>query len=129
LSALFVVHAAYADEPLIDVGLLRLTRFAAPVMTAGFTGAAMYGGLLLLPIFLQRSVGQTPTEAGFMLLAMGLGSAFVLPVAGTLTDRFGPKRVSLAGGALLTLTTVPFLSSAPLIFGVVAALLVARGAG
>ncbi len=129
LSALFVVHAIRANEPLIDVGLLLRTRFAAPVMTAGLTGAAMYGGLLLLPIFLQRSVGQTPTEAGLMLLAMGLGSAFVLPVAGTLTDRFGPKRVSLTGGALLTLTTIPFLSSAPSIFGVVAVLLVARGAG
>lgn len=129
LSVLFVVHAMRVGEPLIDVGLLMRTRFAAPVATAGLTGAAMYGGLLLLPIFLQRSLGQSPTEAGFMLLAMGLGSAFVLPVAGTWTDRFGPKRVSLAGGALLTLTTIPFLSSAPLVFGVVTVLLVARGAG
>lgn len=129
LSVLFVVHAMRVGEPLIDVGLLMRTRFAAPVATAGLTGAAMYGGLLLLPIFLQRSLGQSPTEAGFMLLAMGLGSAFVLPVAGTWTDRFGPKRVSLAGGALLTLTTIPFLSSASLVFGVVTVLLVARGAG
>ncbi|MGQ7792487.1 DHA2 family efflux MFS transporter permease subunit [Faunimonas sp. B44] len=129
LSALFVVHSVRTDEPLIDIGLLMRTGFSAPVITAGLTGAAMYGGLLLLPIFLQRSVGQTPTAAGFMLLAMGLGSAFVLPVAGTLTDRFGPKRVSLAGGALLTLTTAPFLASAPLVYGVLAVLLVARGAG
>jgi EmrB/QacA subfamily drug resistance transporter len=129
LSVLFVVHAVRAAEPLIDVGLMMRTHFAAPVATAGLTGAAMYGGLLLLPMFLQRDVGQTPTEAGLMLLAMGLGSAFVLPVAGTLTDRFGPKRVSLAGGALLTLTTVSFLSSAPLVIEVVAVLLVARGAG
>lgn len=77
LSVLFVVHAGRAGEPLIDVDLLMRTRFAAPVMTAGLTGAAMYGGLLLLPIFLQRGVGYTPTEAGLMLLAMGLGSAFV----------------------------------------------------
>ena len=129
LSALFAVHAVRVREPLIDVGLLQRARFAAPVVTAGLTGAAMYGGLLLLPIFLQRSAGQTASEAGLMLLAMGLGSAFVLPVAGMLTDRFGPGRVSLAGGALLTLTTIPFLSSAPLAFGTVAILLFARGAG
>lgn len=46
-----------------------------------------------------------------------------------MTDRYGPKRVSLAGCALLILTTVPFLSLAPFAFAGMAALLVSRGAG
>ncbi|MEJ2379432.1 MAG: MFS transporter, partial [Pseudolabrys sp.] len=95
---------------------------------AGLTGAAMYGGLLLLPLFLQRSLGQTPTEAGLMLMAMGLGSAIILPVAGALTDRYGPRRISLAGGGLLILTTIPFVSPVPLAFAAVVILLAARGA-
>jgi Na+/melibiose symporter-like transporter len=84
--------------------------------------------LLLLPFFLQRSLGQTPTEAGLMLMAMGLGSAFILPVAGALTDRYGPRRISLAGGGLLILTTIPFVSPVPLVFAAVVILLAARGA-
>ncbi|KCZ51269.1 DHA2 family efflux MFS transporter permease subunit [Hyphomonas pacifica] len=128
LTALFVVHAVQSPDPLIDVALLLRSGFSAPVVTAGLTGAAMYGGLLLLPIFLQRSLGQTPTEAGLMLMAMGLGSAIILPVAGALTDRYGPRRISLAGAGLLILTTIPFVCPVPLVFAAVVILLAARGA-
>ncbi|MEJ2411279.1 MAG: DHA2 family efflux MFS transporter permease subunit [Novosphingobium sp.] len=128
LTALFVVHAVQSPDPLIDVALLLRSGFSAPVVTAGLTGAAMYGGLLLLPIFLQRSLGQTPTEAGLMLMAMGLGSAIILPVAGALTDRYGPRRISLAGAGLLILTTLPFVCPVPLVCAAVVILLAARGA-
>lgn len=129
LTVLFAFHAARCLNPLIDVGLLSRSGFAAPVVAAGLTGAAMYGGLLLLPIFLQRSLGQTPLQAGLMLMAMGLGSACMLPPAGALTDRYGPRGVSLAGATLLTLATIPFVSSTPLVVAVIVVLLVARGAG
>lgn len=129
LTAIFAVHTVRAPAPLIDVSLLSRSRFAAPVLTAGLTGAAMYGGLLLLPIFLQRSLGQTPTRAGLMLMAMGLGSACILPVAGWFTDRYGPRVVSLAGAGMLILTTIPFVSPGLLTFGGVTLILVARGVG
>jgi len=129
LTTIFVIHALRTPAPLIDVTLLSRSGFAAPVLTAGLTGAAMYGGLLLLPIFLQRSLGQTPTEAGFMLMAMGLGSACILPAAGSFTDRYGPRGVSLTGAGLLILTTIPFVSSGPLVTAGIAIILVVRGAG
>ena len=64
-----------------------------------------------------------------MLMAMGLGSAVILPAAGALTDRFGPRGISIAGGGLLIFTTIAFVSSATLVFVAIIILLVARGAG
>jgi EmrB/QacA subfamily drug resistance transporter len=129
LTSAFVVHATRTPAPLIDVALLARSGFAAPVVTAGLTGAAMYGGLLLLPIYLQRSLGQTPTEAGLMLMAMGLGSACMLPAAGALTDRHGPRGVSLTGCGLLVLATIPFVTSEPFVLPAIVLILVIRGAG
>ena len=129
LTSTFVVHAIRRPDPLIDVALLARSGFAAPVVTAGLTGAAMYGGLLLLPIYLQRSLGQTSTEAGLMLMAMGLGSACILPVAGALTDRHGPRGVSLTGCGLLVIATLPFLTSAAIALPAIILFLVTRGAG
>lgn len=129
LTSAFVVHAIRTPDPLIDVALLARSGFAAPVVTAGLTGAAMYGGLLLLPIYLQRSLGQTSTEAGLMLMAMGLGSACMLPAAGALTDRYGPRGVSLTGCGLLVIATIPFVTSVAFVLPVIVLVLVTRGAG
>ncbi|MGV0908579.1 DHA2 family efflux MFS transporter permease subunit [Martelella sp. FOR1707] len=129
LTSAFVVHAIRTPDPLIDVALLARSGFSAPVVTAGLTGAAMYGGLLLLPIYLQRSLGQTSTEAGLMLMAMGLGSACILPAAGALTDRYGPRWVSLTGCGLLVIATLPFLASAAIALPAIIVVLVTRGAG
>ena len=111
LTAAFLRHARNCDAPLIDMRLLRRQGFTVAVATAGFTGAAMYGGLLLFPLYLQDTLQQTPTEAGLMLLAMGLGSALALPFAGMMTDQRGPAVVCFAGCILLLIGTAPFLAS------------------
>ncbi|MEP3747871.1 MAG: DHA2 family efflux MFS transporter permease subunit [Nitratireductor sp.] len=120
-------HGRSAAAPLIDMRLLDRPGFGAAIATAGLTGAALYGGLLLLPLYLQRALGQPPALAGLMLLLLGLGAAVALPVAGALVDRAGAARISLAGSGLVVVATavVPgFLSVLPL-----AGLLFLRGAG
>lgn len=129
LVAAFVAHALRAHRPLIDLRPIRRPGFAAAVATAGLTGLNMYGGLLLIPLYLQLAAAQDTGATGLMLLVMGLGSALVLPVAGTLTDRHGPGLVALAGAVLLAATALPFLTPEPLAMSFLAAALIVRGAG
>lgn len=129
LVAGFVANATSARPPLIDLSLLRRPVFATATLTTGLTGANMYGGLLLLPLYLQVIAARDTVETGFLLLAMGLGSALALPVGGALTDRFGAGRVTLAGALALLLSTLPFLLPTPLPALWLAPLLVVRGIG
>lgn len=120
-------HGRRAAAPLIDMRLLDRPGFGAAIATAGLTGASLYGGLLLLPLYLQRALGQPPALTGLMLLVLGLGAAVALPVAGALVDRAGAARISLAGSGLVVVATAAlpgFLSVLPL-----AGLLFLRGAG
>ncbi|BES70553.1 MDR family MFS transporter [Marinobacter nanhaiticus D15-8W] len=125
----FVLRTMNARHPLIHLHLLGMRRFAAATVITGFTGANMYGGLLLLPLYLQIVVGLEPGATGIWLLVMGLGSAVALPVAGSLADRLGAGPVSLTGAGLLLVSTIPFLFPTALSDGVLAAALLARGAG
>lgn len=129
LSAGFVLAARRTTNPLVDLGLLRLGPFAAATATTGLTGANLYGGLLLLPLYLQLAAGRDLATTGFLLLAMGLGTAVVLPIAGALTDRHGADRIILVGAALLVATTVPFLVPGPLSIAPLTMILVVRGMG
>ncbi|MCF7220541.1 DHA2 family efflux MFS transporter permease subunit [Marilutibacter chinensis] len=130
LLVAFVVRTLRSQAPLLDLALLRRPGVAVSLATVALTGASMYGGLLLLPLYLQRGAGFGPPDAGALLLAMGIGSACALPLAGGLTDRVGATPVGVAGGGLLLLGTAPFLF-APASWALLPAtvLLLVRGAG
>ncbi|PTN07401.1 EmrB/QacA subfamily drug resistance transporter [Nitrosomonas aestuarii] len=125
----FGVTAFLVSSPLIDLHLLGRRIFSISTFITGLTGASMYGGLLLLPLYLQLVANQSPMETGLWLLIMGFGSALTLPIAGVLIDRYGAGIVALTGSLILLVGTVPFLVAklySPLILGVILAL---RGIG
>ena len=89
----------------------------------------MYGGLLLLPLYLQLTAGQDVLETGFMLLAMGLGTAVALYFGGMLTDYYSAGPVTIAGSLLLVITTIPFVFVSRFSITTLVVLLVVRGIG
>lgn len=127
LTLAFIVLTAEAKHPLIDLRLLCGRTFAAATATTWLTGANLYGGLLLLPLYLQLGMKMSLAETGVMLLVMGLGTAVILPFAGVLTDRHGAGRVSLTGAVLLTVTTIPFVFADRLAMTPLIIVLVLRG--
>lgn len=129
LAVSFIFSSINIKNPLIDLTLLKRGSFAAATSTTGFTGANMYGGLLLLPLYLQLTAGQDVLETGFMLLAMGLGTAVALYFGGMLTDYYSAGPVTIAGSILLVITTAPFLFVAKFSMTILILLLVVRGIG
>ncbi|HEX2103233.1 MAG TPA: DHA2 family efflux MFS transporter permease subunit, partial [Solirubrobacteraceae bacterium] len=130
LVALFVRHAWRAERPLIDVRLFRSSAFGAAAATTFMVGAALFGGMLLLPLYFQLARGETALSAGLLLAPQGVGAALAMPFAGRLTDRLGGGRIALAGSAILLLGTLPLAavgSDTP--FALIVAALVVRGVG
>src|SRR5947209_7846949 len=108
LTIAFVWHALRADRPLIDVRLFRDGAFSAAAATTFLVGAALFGALLVMPLFYQLARGQTPLQAGLLLAPQGLGVAFAMPITGPLTDRIGGGRVAFVGLLVLCVATIPF---------------------
>lgn len=129
MSLAFIFSALRKSHPLIDLRLFRCGTFAAASSTTVLTGANIFGGLLLLPLYLERVEGHSPLESGLVLLGMGLGSAAALYVGGTLTDRHGAAPVMLVGGALMVITLIPFMFAIPLPTVLVVLILIPRGVG
>ncbi|MEU4194339.1 MDR family MFS transporter [Kribbella sp. NPDC026611] len=114
-------------EPIIDLALFRTRSFTASTALLFLTGFALYGAMLLLPLFYQQARGETVTAAGLLLVPQGVGS-LLARVAGGLTDRYGARPVVLIGIALTTLGTIPFAFSGTA-YWMLAIALVIRGAG
>jgi MFS family permease len=130
LVALFVRHAWFADRPLIDVKLFRATGFSAAAASTFLLAGALFGGMIVLPLYYQIVRGETALTAGLLMAPQGVGAALAMPFAGKLTDRIGGGRVSLAGLVLVTVATIPFASiGADTSYELLAPMLVLRGIG
>jgi EmrB/QacA subfamily drug resistance transporter len=130
LTAGFVVHALHATRPLIDVTLFRKPAFAAAAATTTLLGGALFGAMIILPLYYQVDRGEPALTAGLLMAPQGLGAAMAMPLAGRLTDRLGGGRVAIVGLIVLTLATIPYaFISAETSYALLAGLLVIRGIG
>jgi EmrB/QacA subfamily drug resistance transporter len=108
LTAGFCVHSLRTSNPLIDLRLFRESAFSAAAATTFLVGAALFGALLVLPLFFQVAKGFTPLHAGLLLAPQGLGVALAMPITGPMTDRVGGGKVALVGILVLSVATIPF---------------------
>jgi len=106
--ALFAVHALRVRRPLLDLRLYRRATFASASVAMFFLGAALFGAMILLPLYWQQIRFESVLDTGLLTAPMGLGMALVMPLAGRLTDRFGGGPLGLIGITATTLTTIPF---------------------
>jgi EmrB/QacA subfamily drug resistance transporter len=109
LLGLFVWHSGRVARPLIDVRLFRSRGFRAAAIATVFLGGALFGTLLVLPLYYQVARGQSALDAGLLLAPQGLGAALMLPISGRLTDRLGGGPVAVAGCCLAALATIPWV--------------------
>jgi EmrB/QacA subfamily drug resistance transporter len=130
LTGVFGWHALRVKRPLLDVRLYANRVFAAASLTTFGLGAALFGGMILLPLYYQEVRGESVILTGLLVGPQGLGMISVAPFTARLTERFGGGRVAFVGIVLLSLTTLPltFIGAGTSIAGI-SLLLVLRGAG
>jgi EmrB/QacA subfamily drug resistance transporter len=107
LSAIFCVHALHAERPLLDVRLYANRVFGAASMTTFGLGAALFGAMILVPLYYQEVRHESVIMTGLLTGPQGLGMLLVMPLTGRLTARFGGGRVALGGVSLLAISTIP----------------------
>ena len=71
-------------------------------------GAALFGAMILMPLYWQNVRGYSVVDTGLLTGPQGLGMALVMPMAGKWAERFGGGPVALVGVTLTALATVPF---------------------
>jgi EmrB/QacA subfamily drug resistance transporter len=132
MLALFYANARRkADAALIDLRLLKVKGFAASITTMFGLNGVSFAGQMLVPIYLIRGCGISPSQTGWLMAPLGLGMMCTYPFMGALTKRFGIRRIAAAGALAALAGTLPFLylASHGLVFAVLVGALFIRGVG
>ena len=92
-------------HPLLDLRLFKIPTFSLAAAISFVLTVGMFGGMLVLPLFLQNLRGLGAAESGLILMVQVLPMTIAMPVVGQVVDRVGARPVILTGLPLLALTT------------------------
>ena len=108
LIVLFCIHALRIERPLLDIRMYANRVFAGAAFVNFGLGAALFGAMILVPLYYQEVRGQSVVNTGLLTGPQGLGALMAMPLASRLTQRFSGGRVALGGVSLLCVSTIPF---------------------
>lgn len=101
----FVVVTWNGSTPLLRLRLYQRRNYALGAGISLVGAVAIFGPGFLMPQFLQGLRGQTPFEAGLLLLWGGVGAVIGSVTTGQLYNRLGPKLLIFIGLADLLVMT------------------------
>jgi DHA2 family multidrug resistance protein len=98
--AAFVARQLTAKAPVMNLRLLKDLRFATGMVLSVGIMCALMATMFLLSVFMQEARGFTAMQAGLATMPMMIAMFVVMPIVGSVYERFSP-RLTMIGGVLL----------------------------
>ena len=112
IGVLFVVFFIWreltAEQPLLRMDVFKYSTFTLTTLVSVVVNMAMFGAMLLLPIYVQNIRGYTPLQSGLLLLPGALLMGVMSPVSGALFDKIGIRPLAIIGLTITAVTTYEF---------------------
>lgn len=100
----FIWAETRAIEPIIPLPFFRNRTFLVSIVSMAMLGAAMFGVITYLPLFVQGVIGKSATNSGAVLTPLMLGLVAASTTSGQITSRTGRYKWSpMLGLSLLTI--------------------------
>jgi DHA2 family lincomycin resistance protein-like MFS transporter len=94
--------------PLLDLRAFNFRMFTVSVLLLVVAMIALFGAVILLPLYLQEIRGLKSLETGLALLPGGLAMGLLGPFIGRLFDKVGPLPLTVTGSALMVVSLWQF---------------------
>jgi len=105
--AFFLVWELTERHPIVDLTLFRRRNYWTSTLSISLGYGAYFGGVVLLPLWLQEYMGYTATLAGIALAPVGILAIALVPLVGRTVNRVDQRLYVTA--AFLIFAAVNFL--------------------
>ena len=90
------------DGALLDLRTFRSRTFTISVSMLSIAMVALFGMVIVLPIYTARALGLEAVQTGLILLPGGLLMGLMGPLVGRLYDRLGPRPLVIPGAVIVS---------------------------
>ncbi|MCL6517446.1 DHA2 family efflux MFS transporter permease subunit [Alicyclobacillus sp.] len=102
---LFVIQELTYDAPMLNLRVFSEPQFTIASIVSSVLNMAIFGGALLIPIYMQNIRGYTALQSGLLMLPGSIVMAIMSPISGILMDKYGVRLLALIGLSITTVTT------------------------
>jgi DHA2 family multidrug resistance protein len=88
---LFLIWELTEQHPVVDLTLFRRRNYWTATLAISLGYGAYFGGVVLVPLWLQQYMGYTATLAGIALAPVGLLAIALTPLVGRTVNRFDQR--------------------------------------
>ena len=104
--AFLIAWELFDRHPVVDLKVFRHRGFTFSVLALVFTYGAFFASLVVIPQWLQSSLGYTATWAGWATATNGMSALLLAPVAATLSQKVDPRILVSGGIVWLSITSL-----------------------
>lgn len=103
-TVFFIAWTLTEKNPVVDLTLLKERNFTVATVNLGISYISFYGGLVILPLWLQTQMGYTPTWSGVASAPIGILPLFLTPLLGKYGKYVDPRWLVMGSFILFALT-------------------------
>jgi len=103
LAGLFIFIEYKVPQPMIDPKLFRNTILSVNLITGFISFVGLGGTMILLPFYLENILGFPSMRVGLLMGIIPVMLGITSPLAGTLSDRVGSRKITMTGLLILLL--------------------------
>nr|WP_286132183.1 DHA2 family efflux MFS transporter permease subunit [Clavibacter michiganensis] len=96
------VMLARREKALLDLRVFRSSTFSVAIAMLAISMMALFGTLIILPLYTQNVLGLNTLSTGLLLLPGGLLMGVLAPFVGRIYDRFGPRVLLIPGSIIVS---------------------------
>ncbi|HCG74693.1 MULTISPECIES: DHA2 family efflux MFS transporter permease subunit [Staphylococcus] len=102
---LFVIRELRMKAPMLNLEVSKYPTYTLTTVINMIVMMSLYGGMILLPLYLQNLRGFSALDSGLLMLPGALVMGALGPVAGKLLDTIGIKPLAIFGIGIMTYAT------------------------
>jgi EmrB/QacA subfamily drug resistance transporter len=110
LVAAFAVHALRVKRiaPLVSVRAFVRRAFGMSSAAMFIYSGALFGFMVVIPVYFQVVRGESPLRAGLLLAPLGLGAIITMSLSGRLPDKIAARWIAITGMIIVAAGAIVF---------------------
>jgi len=110
LSLIFFVRVELrVADPILALHLFQNKEFSISILCAFLIFVANFFFNVIAPFYLENARGMAANYAGYALMTFPIVQVVVAPIAGSVSDKIGPERLTFVGLMLISISQVGYM--------------------